>query len=71
MRSWAVLLAGAIGCGAPPECELVPDPGDCDAYFVRYYYDAELGECGEFVWGGCEGVVPFESWLECDATCAR
>lgn len=71
MRWWGVLAAGLLGCGGPPECELEPDPGDCDANFTRYYYDAELGECMEFTWGGCEGVVPFDSWLACDATCAR
>ena len=53
-----------------PNCLLEPEAGPCNAYFVRYYYDHEEMRCKEFGWGGCGGVVPFESLDECEAcTC--
>ena len=42
-------------------CYLIPDPGPCEGYFPRYYYDQDTGKCKEFIWGGCGGVVPFET----------
>jgi hypothetical protein len=49
-------------------CALVPDPGPCKALFKRYYYDKTDAKCKEFIWGGCDGVVPFETLDECE-TC--
>jgi hypothetical protein len=46
-------------------CALTPDPGPCKAFFKRYYFDAAEGKCKEFIWGGCDGVVPFETLLSC------
>ena len=46
-------------------CELVPDPGPCEAAFPKYYYDSETGKCEEFLWGGCDGVVPFHTMEDC------
>ena len=53
-------------CGA---CSLKPDVGGCKAYFPKYYYDAETQKCKQFIWGGCGGVVPFETLEECQDTC--
>ena len=50
-------------------CEMIPDPGPCDAIFPRYYYDQISGACKEFIWGGCDGVVPFDSYLSCQQSC--
>lgn len=50
-----------------PECTLVPNVGPCNAAFPRYYYDQEEGQCKQFIWGGCDGVVPFETLEECEA----
>lgn len=53
-----------------PACSLEPDPGLCKAAFPKYYYDQEEGKCKEFTWGGCEGVVPFQTMEECkDCKC--
>jgi hypothetical protein len=58
-------------CVKPAQCELVPDPGLCKAYFPRYYYDQAEGKCREFIWGGCGGVVPFETLEACrECECA-
>jgi len=50
-------------------CNLKPDPGLCKAYIPRYYFDKEDNKCKEFIWGGCEGVVPFETLEECKKKC--
>ncbi len=46
-------------------CSLVPDPGNCEAAIPKYYYDPEDGECKKFIWGGCDGVVPFHTLEDC------
>ncbi len=48
------------------KCEQKPDPGMCKAYFPKYYYDKIEGKCKEFIWGGCDGVVPFQTLEECE-----
>ena len=53
----------------PDACYLEPDIGPCDGYFPRYYFDWITEECTEFIWGGCEGVVPFETLEECEESC--
>jgi len=44
---------------------LEPDKGNCRAMITKYYYDKEEGKCKEFIWGGCDGAVPFETLEEC------
>ena len=54
--------------GVPPDADpytLVPDSGPCEAAMPRYYYDPATRMCTEFLWGGCGGVVPFETMEEC------
>ena len=46
---------------------LEPEPGHCEAAITRYYYDRDETRCAEFLWGGCGGVVPFETLEECKA----
>jgi len=53
----------------PDECYLIPDPGPCFGYMPMYYYNLDLGQCEMFVYGGCAGLVPFESLAECQNTC--
>ena len=65
-----LLLSGCTEiCNQGARCSLQPEVGPCDAAFIRYYYDQEDGICKEFVWGGCEGVVPFETLEECQEEC--
>ncbi|WP_324676937.1 BPTI/Kunitz domain-containing protein [Hymenobacter sp. GOD-10R] len=49
----------------PEQCQLTPDPGPCNAAFVRYYYDPKEQKCMPFTWGGCGGTVPFNTLQEC------
>lgn len=48
------------------KCGMLPDPGTCKAYLPRYYFDTKEGKCKEFIWGGCEGSVPFQTLEECE-----
>ena len=56
-------------CDRGARCELEPEIGPCDAAFIRYYYNQDEGMCREFTWGGCEGVVPYETLEACEADC--
>ena len=53
----------------PDECYLQPDPGTCFGYVQMYYFNQETQSCQSFVWGGCGGLVPFQSYQECVNTC--
>lgn len=50
-------------------CKLEPETGPCRAVFARYYFDQQEGICKEFIWGGCRGVVPFETLEQCQEIC--
>lgn len=50
-------------------CNEKPDPGMCRAYMPRYYYDSTEKKCKEFIYGGCQGNVPFETLEECQRAC--
>jgi len=59
-------------CEKPDDCSLKPNAGLCEAYITKYYYDAEAGKCKEFIWGGCDGVVPFETLEACyECECSK
>ena len=53
----------------PDICYLEPDSGECDAAFPMYYFNSQYQQCDIFSWGGCNGVVLFESLEECQDTC--
>lgn len=46
-------------------CQLFPNSGPCEAAISKYYFDQETKTCKEFLWGGCDGVVPFDTVDEC------
>jgi len=53
------------------QCELDPDPGMCKAYFPKYYFDKNTQTCQEFIYGGCGGVVPFDTMEQCKLQCSK
>ncbi|ODS39651.1 MAG: hypothetical protein A7315_10700 [Candidatus Altiarchaeales archaeon WOR_SM1_79] len=53
----------------PNSCTLLPDPGICEAAITRYYFDQEESKCKQFIWGGCDGKVPFETLESCQTAC--
>lgn len=52
-------------------CELIPEHGPCKANFTKYFFDKNSNECGTFFYGGCAGVVPFDSLAECKTICEK
>jgi hypothetical protein len=52
-------------------CYLIPDVGPCFAAIPKYYYDQNTQQCETFLWGGCAGVVPFNTLLECESSCGN
>jgi hypothetical protein len=70
----AVLLSGCLtgiadtNSSRDEKCFLEPDPGPCEAAIPRYFL-GETGDCEQFLWGGCQGVAPFESLEECRQAC--
>ncbi|MCE5275024.1 MAG: BPTI/Kunitz-type proteinase inhibitor domain-containing protein [Syntrophaceae bacterium] len=37
----------------------------------KYYYDSGSKTCKKFIWGGCDGVLPFETEEECNQSCGN
>ena len=66
-----VMVLGFLSsCNRPDDhqteaCDLMPNPGPCFAAIPKFYFDEEAQECIEFTWGGCGGVVPFDTLEEC------
>ena len=50
-------------------CYLIPDTGPCFGLFPKYFYNQTTQQCETFTWGGCAGLVPFETLLDCQASC--
>ena len=50
-------------------CHYIPNAGICLAAIPKYYYDQEENQCMEFTWGGCGGLVPFETLEDCESNC--
>ena len=50
-------------------CRLKPESGPCKGNFIKYYFDAVTNKCKTFTYGGCDGVVPFETQEECENAC--
>ena len=51
-------------------CNLPADIGPCRGYFIKWYYNAERGQCEEFGFGGCQGNGNrFSTQEECEHIC--
>jgi hypothetical protein len=51
-------------------CFYPADPGPCECYWPRYYYNASTGYCEIFIYGCCEGNENnFLTLAECEAAC--
>ena len=62
-------VAGCNSTPLPDACYLKPESGKCRASIMRWSFDKGAGTCKAFVWGGCDGVVPFETLESCHAQC--
>ena len=63
------LILNSQNSTLPEECYLNPEPGPCFGYMPMYYFNQDSQSCEMFVWGGCAGLVPFQSLLECQNVC--
>ena len=50
-------------------CHAEPKTGQCKASIEKYYFDPETKSCKPFVWGGCQGTVPFDTIELCQSLC--
>jgi Kunitz/Bovine pancreatic trypsin inhibitor domain/Uncharacterized protein conserved in bacteria (DUF2330) len=50
-------------------CRKKPDRGPCKGMFESYYFDSVSHSCKMFIWGGCQGSVPFRTLDECQKAC--
>ncbi|KAK3106111.1 hypothetical protein FSP39_012957 [Pinctada imbricata] len=51
-------------------CELPPQPGDCGARFIRWFYNKHSNKCSWFYFQGCRGNQNnFKSKSECEQMC--
>jgi len=65
--------AGQCTVGVPTcgdICCLPADSGPCKVFMPRWYFDAQAGECLQFVYGGCQGNKNnFQTASDCAAAC--
>jgi hypothetical protein len=80
MRSlYIVLFLALIGllnlsacrrnCVRHPGCATRPNSGPCPDASTKWYFDRVDNKCKSFTYGGCGGVVPFESKEDCMKSC--
>ncbi|MCC5815549.1 MAG: BPTI/Kunitz domain-containing protein [Leptospira sp.] len=50
-------------------CGLKPDPGPCRARMEGFYFDQKSKTCKTFIYGGCQGSLPFKTMEDCESTC--
>lgn len=63
---WILLFQRGLGM-----CGQSPDPGSCFQNKRRWYFNPISKTCQAFVWGGCGGTAPFNSFAAClAARCA-
>lgn len=59
-------------CSRTPLCLLPAVTGPCRAAFRRWYYNAKLGKCVQFIYGGCQGNKNnFKTKKACQRRCPR
>ncbi len=68
---FASIFTFTISCAVkkPNECQikcsLKPETGFCKAAIPKYYFNDITEKCEQFTWGGCKGIVPFDTMEEC------
>ncbi|VDM21945.1 unnamed protein product [Hydatigera taeniaeformis] len=61
---------GGISAVDTTLCHLPHDPGNCYAHIQRWAFDANSGQCVQFIYGGCGGNANnFETKEACERRC--
>ncbi|CAF1125237.1 unnamed protein product [Rotaria sordida] len=61
-----------INCKRSVECELPPVAGPCRGMFPSFYFNPSTKQCGEFIYGGCQGNANrFETKESCLTKCGE
>lgn len=60
---------GPMADGLHVSCLEQADPGPCGGATPAYYYDYQADRCRRFLWGGCDGNVPFKTLEQCQRMC--
>tara|TARA_B100000902_G_C26920002_1_gene721214 strand:- start:206 stop:580 length:375 start_codon:yes stop_codon:yes gene_type:complete len=66
----ACLISGNV-FGQIDSCEVIPDPGPCEAAIETYFFNQDTQQCEQTYWGGCEGVVAFWTMNDCTISCGN
>ena len=71
IRKIYFFIFSSVSVQAADICHLPPENGPCKAYMPRYYFDPAVGECKEFIYGGCQGNENnFMTKEACEAMCS-
>ncbi|KAG1682368.1 Papilin [Nymphon striatum] len=58
------------GSNTNDRCDLLPEKGPCYGREIRYYFNAGMGQCLTFTFGGCKGNLNnFKTLEECQGFC--
>lgn len=69
MPHHSIIPLSVLGLEESPNCTVQPERGSCKGFFERYYFDNQKKRCQSFIWGGCQGRVPFETQEDCRRAC--
>uniref|UniRef100_A0A670Z1L1 BPTI/Kunitz inhibitor domain-containing protein n=1 Tax=Pseudonaja textilis TaxID=8673 RepID=A0A670Z1L1_PSETE len=71
-QRWTIclILFFSVSPLPPDVCKLPQKIGRCKAWILRFYYNAAIWRCEQFIYTGCGGNGNnFETLAECRATC--
>ena len=67
----SIMRPASSNTATDPVCSLPQEIGPCKASTSRWSYNSSLGECVEFLYGGCLGNANnFYTKSACEAKCA-
>ncbi|XP_077523887.1 tauPI-stichotoxin-Hcr2d-like [Amblyomma americanum] len=63
------IFGAALAC-SDTSCREPKNPGPCQGYFPRYYFNKDTKTCEQFIFGGCQANGNnFATLQECQSRC--